>query len=167
MAEEYLLSISSNTFKVAIVRPPLVYGPRVKGNMIKLLQLAEKNIILPLGNIGNKRSMVFIDNLVALINNIINKQASGIFIAGDARPISTDELVCLMRRFLHNNSRLVSIPAFLRTIIKKVKPALYVRLFGSFVVDNGGTNKLLNFTPPYSTEYGIGKMVHWYRSKDY
>jgi UDP-glucose 4-epimerase len=166
MAEEYLLSLHSDSFRVAIVRPPLVYGPRVKGNMIKLLQLAERNIILPLGRIGNKRSMVFVDNLVALINKVITEKASGIFVAGDSRPVSTDELVVLMRKCLGRSPGLVSIPPFVRTLIRNFKPALYTRLFGSFEVDNSSTNSTLNYTPPYSTEYGIGKMVQWYKTKE-
>jgi nucleoside-diphosphate-sugar epimerase len=166
MAEEYLLSMNSDSFKVAIVRPPLVYGPGVKGNMVKLLQLAEKNIILPLGKVGNRRSMVFVDNLIALINKIIAEEASGIFIAGDSRPVSTDELVGLIRKSMNKSASLVSIPAFFRTMIRNLKPALYTRLFGSFEVDNSRTNSTLKFVPPYSTEYGIDKMVQWYKSKE-
>ena len=149
-AEQYLLSITSEVFKVAIVRPPLVYGPEVKGNMNKLLHLANKRLPLPLGNINNARSMVYIDNLVELINTIILKKAIGIYIAGDEKPISSDGLIKLMRKYLNNHSMLISIPLFARRIIKKIKPALYVRLFGSYVVDNSSSNKALDFIPPFS-----------------
>jgi UDP-glucose 4-epimerase len=161
-AEHYLQSISSPDFKVAIVRPPLVYGPEVKGNMIRLLELASKNIPLPLGKTNNARSMVFLDNLVALIDKIIGEEASGLFIAGDERPLSTDELVTAIRSNLGNTSGLVSIPVFMRPLIRKIKPALYTRLFGSFVVDNKGSNQRLNFTPPFSSEEGISVMTRWY-----
>jgi UDP-glucose 4-epimerase len=165
MAEEYLLSISSDLFKVAIIRPPLVYGPRVKGNMVRLLQLADRGIPLPFGNTGNQRSMVFVGNLIALINKVIVEKAAGIFIAGDAKPIATDELIRLMRKYLGNDAGLISIPAPLRSAIRYARPSLYTRLFGSFVVDNNTTNKVLSFAPPFSCEDGVREMAAWYKSK--
>ncbi len=162
-AEEFLLSVQSEKFKTAIIRPPLVYGPGVKGNMIKLLQLASKKIPLPLGNTRNARSMVFIDNLIELINTVIEQKAAGVFIAGDREPIATDKLILIMRKYLGVNSGLLSVPFMLRKLVKKIKPALYVRLFGSFVVNNGNTNRSLNFVPPYTIEHGLEQMVKWYR----
>jgi nucleoside-diphosphate-sugar epimerase len=161
-AEQFLLTLDSPDFIVSIIRPPLIYGPGVKGNMIKLLQLAFKKYPLFLGNINNARTMVFVDNLIELINTIALKSRAGIFIAGDIQPISTSSLVRFMRSNLKNNSRLISIPGFLRQLIRRFKPALYLRLFGSFVVDNTNTNKQLEFTPPYTTEYGIQKMTKWF-----
>jgi nucleoside-diphosphate-sugar epimerase len=162
-AEQYLLSLASDSFTIAIVRPPLVYGPEVKGNMARLLQLANKNYLLPFGNSRNARSMVFIDNLLALINHIIEKRTGGIYLAGDRQPLSTDELIWLIRKYLGKKKGLVSIPIPLRNLIKKVKPALYIRLFGSFVADNKATNRQLDFTPPYTTEQGVAEMVNWFK----
>ncbi len=162
MAEEYLRSIESDQFKVAIVRPPLVYGPRVKGNMIRFLRLAEKNIPLPFGGDANQRSMVFIDNLVALINRIIETGASGTFVAGDRQPLSTGKLMSLIRGSMKKRAGLVTVPSVGRNILKSVSPKLFNRLFGSFVIDNSNTNKVLAFTPPVSTEEGIRQMVNWY-----
>jgi len=163
-AEKYLQSIETKDFKIAIIRPPLVYGPEVKGNMIRLLQLANKKWPLPMGRINNARSMVFVDNLIELINTIIDKEASGVFIAGDPEPLSTSELIGLIRKNLGNKSGLIGIPGAIRKLIKRAKPALYTRLFGSFVVDNSITNAKLHFVPPYSTEQGIKQMVDWFKS---
>jgi len=55
----------------------------VKGNLIRLLELASKNIPLPPGKTNNARFSVLLDNLVALIDKIIGEKASGLFIAGD------------------------------------------------------------------------------------
>jgi nucleoside-diphosphate-sugar epimerase len=131
--------------------------------MIRLLQLANKNYPLPFGNSRNARSMVYIDNLVALINHIIEQKAAGIFLAGDQRPLATDELIGLIRKYLGKSRRLVTVPGPLRTIIKKSRPALYTRLFGSFVADNTGTNRQLGFTAPYTTEQGVAEMVNWFK----
>ncbi|MEO5891090.1 MAG: NAD-dependent epimerase/dehydratase family protein [Ferruginibacter sp.] len=162
-AEQYLQSIQTDTFQVAIVRPPLVYGPGVKGNMIRLMQLADKNIPLPFGNIKNARSMVFVDNLIALINKIVEQKAAGVFIAGDAAPISTSQLLWYIKSGLGRKPHLLSVPLIVRKVLMKVRPALYLRLFGSFVVDNRITNDKLDFIPPYSTQFGIEQMAKWFK----
>jgi nucleoside-diphosphate-sugar epimerase len=165
-AEAYLQSIGSGSFKVAIIRPPLVYGPEVKGNMIRLLQLANKKYPLPFGRSGNARSMVFVDNLIELINTIIEQQEEGIFVAGDREPIATDRLILMIRKYLSNSNRLLSVPGPFRVVLRKLKPGLYTRLFGSFVVDNSSSNMRLHFTPPYTTEYGVEQMVKWFRKQN-
>lgn len=157
-AEQFVKTLQYQNFKVAIVRPPMVYGKGVKGNMDKLIALCNKNYPLPFGNIGNLRTMVFVDNLVELLNTIIDQQAQGIFIPGDKKPISTNDLIVLIRKALGKEPKLISIPKFLRSIIKTFKPAFHKRLFGSFVIDTRNTNATLNFVPPYSTEFGISEM---------
>lgn len=165
MAEQYLQAMQSNDFTVSIVRPPVVYGPGVKGNIIRLVDVIYKERPLPLGNTGNRRSMVFLDNLIELIHSIIDKRAPGIFIPGDERPVSTDEFIRLVCKHSGKKANLVTIPGFLRNLMRLIKPGLYKRLFGSFVIDNTGTNKKLQFTPPYTTEYGIGQMIQWYKNR--
>jgi UDP-glucose 4-epimerase len=165
-AEQFLRGLESLDFKIAIIRPPLVYGPQVKGNMIKLLQLAKKKYPLPFRNIKNARSMVYVDNLIELINTIIIKEARGIYIAGDGLPVSTTELVMLIRKHMgYHRYSLFSIPILVRKMIHKIKPALFARLFGSFVADNTNSNNKLNFMPPYSTSQGIAETVKWYIQK--
>jgi nucleoside-diphosphate-sugar epimerase len=159
-AEQYLQSMQADSFSVSIIRPPLVYGPGVKGNMNKLIELAARNYPLPFGNINNARSMVFVDNLIAMINKIIDKQAAGVFIAGDQSPVSTTELLLRLRTALGKKAGLISIPLFIRQLLKRIKPGLYSRLFGSFVIDNASTNKKLDFSPPYTTSFGIQQMVN-------
>ncbi len=157
-AEQFLQTIQDENFKVAIVRPPMVYGAGVKGNMDRLIHLCQKKYPLPLGNIGNLRTMVFVDNLVEVLNAIIDYKAAGIFIPGDKKPISTDALIMMIKQSLGEKNNLIAIPSFLRKIIKFFKPALYKRLFGSFVIDTKATNGKLNFVPPFSTEFGIDVM---------
>ncbi len=157
-AEQYVLAQSN--IKVAIIRPPLVYGVGVKGNMQRIVALVKKKNWLPFGNINNKRSMVYVGNLTALINTIINQQATGLFVAGDATPQSTTQLVQTVAIAANKNIKLIAIPTLLRSLIKRIKPTLYIRLFGDFYVDNTNTNKQLNFTPPFTFQEGINKMVN-------
>ncbi len=165
MAEKYLQSIQNEAFKVAIVRPPMVYGPGAKGNIIKLMQLASTKYPLPFGNIQNLRSVVFIDNLVLLLRTIIEQKAFGIFIGGDQQPVSSSFLIKEIRKNLHKEPLLFPIPHFIRGLIKKRKPALYHRLFGSFIINTTYTNQQLAYEPPFTTAYGISKMVEWYNNK--
>lgn len=162
-AEQHLQSLQSDSFTVSIVRPPVVYGPGVKGNILRLLDAIHKGRPLPLGKTGNQRTVVFLDNLIELIHRIIDKRESGIFIPGDARPVSTDELIRTMSEKAGKKITLLSIPGIMRSMMKMVKPGLYKRLFGSFVIDTSGTNRRLDFTPPYSTQQGIADMVNWYK----
>jgi UDP-glucose 4-epimerase len=157
MAEQFL--IQQNHPVVSIIRPPLIYGPGVKGNMKKIMELCNSNKLLPFANIHNKRSVVFVDNLIDLIETVLRLQKPGVFVAGDIQPVSTTALVATIRKAMHKKRNLFSIPFFLRGVIKKAKPALYTRLFGSFYVSNKVTNQQLNFTPKHSTENGIAAMV--------
>lgn len=166
-AELFLLGMQQPAFAVAILRPPVVYGPEVKGNIIRLLKLADTGYPLPFGKTGNLRSMVFIDNLVELINVIIDQKATGIFLAGDQQPLSTDQLIFSMRQALGRPKRLVAVPGVFRKLVKKMRPALYSRLFGSFLVNPADTNQRLKFVPPYTSADGIGKMVDWYKEQHY
>jgi nucleoside-diphosphate-sugar epimerase len=163
-AEQILRGLENDAFKVAIVRPPLVYGASVKGNMLKIMSLATKPYPLPLKGINNQRSMVFVDNLVALFNAITENQASGVFIAGDRKPLSTSQLFETISNAMGKKPLWFKVPQWGIYLLKSIKPALVSRLFGSFVVDNTQTNKVLNFLPPYTAEEGITQMVNWYKT---
>jgi nucleoside-diphosphate-sugar epimerase len=162
-AEQYLLA-QTNTI-VSIVRPPLIYGPGVKGNMQKIMELCNSNKPLPFANIQNKRSMVYVDNLIELINAITFQKKAGVFIGGDVVPLSTTTLVAEIRSALGKKRNLFSIPIFVRKLLKKLKPALYIRLFGSFYVDTTVTNRVLNFVPKYESKDGIASMVKEFLNK--
>lgn len=161
-AEEALRQMEDDNFTVSIIRPPLVYGPKVKGNMIRFLNLAQKNLPIPFRGIENQRSMVFLDNLVELINKVIDTKTSGVFIAGDKKPISTSDLLGGMYEGLGIQPRWFKIPSVGVSLLNALKPELVKRLFGSFVIDNQETNKILDFAPPYSSKEGIKSMTNWF-----
>jgi nucleoside-diphosphate-sugar epimerase len=162
-AEKLLLGLQDENFKIAIVRSPLVYGVGVKANMYNLVKLVNRFFVLPLGEIDNVRSMVYVGNLVALLKHVIHIQASGIFIAGDQEPLSTTRLVQLIAEASNKSVVLFKVPIFMISVMKKVRPSIVDRLFGSLELDNTSTNKRLNFVPPYSSEDGIREMVQWYK----
>lgn len=164
-AEKYLESIENEKFKVAIIRTPLVYGPRVKGNLIRLLELSDRNWPLPFGEINNRRTMVYVDNLIELVNKIIDKRAQGLFLAGDRSPVSTTKLISEIRKNLSQKSNLFELPKIFRQVFSMVKPELSKRLFGSLEIDTKFTFKKLDFIPPFSIEEGISEMTQWYKDK--
>jgi nucleoside-diphosphate-sugar epimerase len=163
-AEKLIRSLEDESFKVAIVRSPLVYGPGVKANMLSLVKLVDRVPILPFGGINNLRSMVYVGNLVALLKHIIEKQVSGVFIAGDRSPLSTMDLAELISKALGKKRVLIQFPKFVLNVANLFKPTYVYRLFGSIVLDNSSTNKSLEFLPPYTSEEGILDMVNWYKS---
>jgi nucleoside-diphosphate-sugar epimerase len=162
-AERFLQSIETPNFVVSIIRPPLIYGPRVKGNLIQFLKLADSSLPLPFANIANNRTMVYLDNLIEMVNTLTYQKQSGIFLSADANPISTTFLIGEMRKKMNRPTRLFSMPAPLKWVLKKVKPDMYIRLYGSLEMDARDTFKRLNFTPPHTIEQGIGEMVKWYK----
>jgi len=162
-AEQDLLALQAENFRMAIIRTPIVYGPRVKGNLHRIMGLAEKRLPLPFANIQNQRSMVFVDNLIAMVQQIITVQAQGIFLPSDKEPISTTKLVSLIREELGMKPNLFSLPSLARQLLQRLKPALYIRLFDSLLLDNTSSNERLHFSPPFATEYGIKEMVKSYK----
>lgn len=161
-AEKFLERIVDKNMAIAIIRPPLVYGPGVKANMLNLMKICAKNIWLPFKGIDNKRTMVFIDNLIEMINTIIDKTSSGIFMAGDADPVSTTKLVRSIRKSMGRSENLISIPNPLRSLLKILKPGLYSRLFMNLEAEVNDSFSRLGYVPPYTTEEGIDTMVKWF-----
>lgn len=164
-AELALKELEDQHFTVSVIRTPLVYGQDVRSNMLSLIKLVERFPVLPLGKIENKRSFTSAQNLVAFIDRIIEKKASGVFIAKDEKDLSTTELVTLLSNYLDKRVRLIHIPEFLITLSKKVYPRVFDRLYGSFFLENEKTLKQLDFKPPLSIEEGLEKMIESYQKK--
>lgn len=164
-AELALKELEDSNFTVSIVRTPLVYGENVKANMRSIIKLVEKFPILPLAEVDNKRSFTSVENLVAFIDRIIEKRASGVFIAKDEKGLSTTELVKLISQYLERKLILFSIPRFIIRICTFVYPKIFDRLYGSFEMENKKTLEKLDFLPPLTVEEGIKKMILSYRSQ--
>ncbi len=161
-AEKELLKLNSTQFVVSVIRPPLIYGPGVKANMKNIVRLVDKFPVLPLGKIENKRSMCSVQNLIQLIDCVADRKKTGIFLASDKEPISTTDLCKLIAKHLNKNCLLVSLPTFLRQLLKHMSPGHFERLFGSLEVNNNFTQHELDFHPQLSTDQGIEKMVLHY-----
>jgi len=157
-AEQELLKLEDESFKVSIIRTPIVYGYGVKANIKSLINLVNKVPLLPFGKIENKRSMVYIGNLCYLVDVVIEQQKSGIFLASDDQPLSTSRLIELIAKNLDKKIYLVKIP-FFESLLKILKPSFHKRLYGSLEIDNSITKEKLNLKNPYSVEEGIRFMI--------
>lgn len=163
-AEKALQRLEDKDFIISIVRTPLVYGPRVKANVFNIMKLLKSFPYLPFANIANQRSMVYIRNLIQLIEIIIDKRASGVFIASDPEPVSSSDFFTLISQNLHNKTRLFHLPGFPQ-LLRIFKPNTFQKLYRDMCVDASQTQKRLGFSPRYTTQEGIAKMVEWYKNE--
>lgn len=159
-AEDGLRQLAANSgMELVIIRPPLVYGPGVKGNFSSLLAIAKKNLPLPLGAIHNQRSMVALANLVDLIITCIRhpQAANQTFLVSDGDDISTSQLLAMMTLVAGKSPRLLSVPMSWLRLLGRVtgKQAVIERLCGNLLVDISHTKATLGWQPPISVEEGI------------
>jgi UDP-glucose 4-epimerase len=161
-AEKALQKLENENFIVSIIRTPLVYGEGVKANMISLVKLVDGFPVLPFGKIDNRRNFTFAENLVGYIDRIILKGASGTFITMDDRSHSTTELVDYISKSLGKNVLLFKLPKVVLKFGYFFAAEKLDRLFGSLEFENIRTRQELDYTPPFSTEEGIEKMVKFY-----
>ncbi|MCD4668196.1 MAG: epimerase, partial [Sulfurimonas sp.] len=154
--------LEDDSFKVSIIRTPIVYGYGVKANIKSLINLVDKVPILPFDDIKNKRSMVYVGNLCYLIDEIIIQEKAGVFLASDDEPLSTSKLIELIANGLNKKVYFVKIP-FFESLLKLVKPSFHKRLYESLEVDNTKSMQRLfgedKSSLPYSVEDGIRLML--------
>ncbi|NOZ37740.1 MAG: NAD-dependent epimerase/dehydratase family protein [Gammaproteobacteria bacterium] len=167
-AEQGLMEIGkASAMEMVIIRPVLVYGPGVKGNVLRLLQLIEKGMPLPFKGVNNRRSLLALDNLIDLI--ILCSQhpaaANQIFLATDGNDISTERLVKLCADSMHRQPRLFGVPIVFRRTLARLSPRvrkLERRLYGSLQADSSKARILLNWQPPKSVAQGLADTVDGY-----
>jgi UDP-glucose 4-epimerase len=170
-AEAGLKLISDETgMEVVIIRPPLVYGPGVKANFAAMLKLISTGIPLPFGCINqNKRSMVYVDNLISLIVECINNPnaANNTFLVSDDDDLSTKDFVKGLSVGLGKSALMLPVPNVLFSIVGKVlgKSAIIDRLCGSLQVDINHTKDTLNWQPPYSVEQGFAATAKYFKNQ--
>lgn len=159
-AERALLSLSaSSPIETVIIRPPLVYGPGVKANFYKLMQLIHRGYPLPFGSIHNLRSLVSLDNLVDLITVCIDHPdaANEIFLVSDGEDISTHELVKVIAQSMGQPDRQFKIPCswltFAAALFRKNDVAR--RLVGNLQVNIEKTQKTLGWQPTVTIKDAI------------
>jgi nucleoside-diphosphate-sugar epimerase len=158
-AELGLKKLESTDFTVSIVRTPIVYGPGVTANILKLIKLIKTSPVLPFRQVNNNRHYTYVVNLIGFIDRIIERRASGIFIAMDDKALSTTELVMNLSYLLHQKPVLFRLPEFVIKVGVTLMPDIFERLYRSFYMDNTKTKRILDYSPPYSTAEGLTEMI--------
>jgi nucleoside-diphosphate-sugar epimerase len=167
-AEEALRSIGVKTgLEIVIVRPPLVYGPGVRANFLRLTSLAARGIPIPLPNIGNRRSLIGVDNLADFLVRCVShpEAADETFMVSDGEDVSTRELVVRLAQALGRSARFLPVPEFALRLAARLagKEAALNRLLGSLVVDSGKARQELGWMPPVALDSGLAATARWYQ----
>ena len=163
-AEEVLKAICSQTgMEYVIIRPPLIYGPGVKANYRKLIDLVKKGIPLPFGCVSNQRSMLALDNLIDFIILVVTdpRAANQTFLLSDGQDLSSKELVTKIALALGLAPRVLPVPTILLKVLGFLlgKRAAVKRLLGSLQIDSTKARKLLGWIPPVTAEEGISSTI--------
>lgn len=166
-AEQGLIDLARETgMEVVIIRPPLVYGPGVKGNFASLVRWVRKGIPLPLGAVHNRRSLVALENLVDFIAVCADSgrsplAANEVFLISDGEDVSTNGLLRKVANAYNVAPRLMPIPAlWIRTVARLLgKRAVADRLLGSLVVDSSKAWDLLGWKPVVSMDEQLKMMA--------
>jgi nucleoside-diphosphate-sugar epimerase len=153
-AEDALLEVKP--LEKTILRPPLVYGPRVKANFLALMRAIDRGWPLPLASIRNRRSLVYVGNLCDAIRACLEapKAPGNTYAVSDGEPLSTPELCRALGAALGRPARLLPFPPALLPV---------ARLTGSLVVDDAALRGDTGWKPPFTPAEGLRATADWYR----
>jgi nucleoside-diphosphate-sugar epimerase len=154
--------IAESGVPFTMLRPAVVYGKGVKGNIASLATLAKTPMPLPFAGLDNRRSLLALDNFISAISLALTSKsaANETFLVADAEPISVADLVAAMREGLHRPPHLVKVPlGGVRRLMKSFgREAEWERISGNFIID---ASKLMSigWRPQVATGEGIAKMM--------
>jgi nucleoside-diphosphate-sugar epimerase len=158
-AETSLAELAPRTrLELVILRPPLVYGPRVRANFLALMRAIAKGWPLPLASIDNRRSLVYVGNLCDAIAACVESPAAAgrTFYVRDGEAVSTPRLCRAIGEALGKPARLFRFPP-------RLLP--FQKLTRSLEVNDTELRRSLAWRPPFSMEEGLRATAQWYRSR--
>ncbi|MEX1200854.1 MAG: SDR family oxidoreductase [Methylophaga sp.] len=163
-AETGLMKLAEETgMEIVIIRPPLIYGPGVKGNLASMQHWIARGIPLPLGAVHNQRSLLALENLVDFICHCIDdrRAANQIFVISDGEDISTTELIHKLAAAQGKKPRLLPVPAKMMRFTAGLlgKSGVAERLFGSLQIDSRKARDLLGWSPKLTIDEQLKKMA--------
>ena len=168
-AERLLYEIAAGSgMELAVLRPPLVYGPGVKANFLRLLHWVDSGWPLPLGAVRNRRSLIYVGNLAdSIVRAVKHPQAAGAtFLVSDAEDVSTPELIGHIAHALGRTSRLLSVPPRWLHLAGRLsgRTEAVQRLTGNLAVDCSAIQSRLGWKPPFTLAQGLAETALWFQS---
>jgi len=175
---EALLAERGRELEVRTVslRFPLMYGPGVRANMLQLFRMVARGVPLPLGQVDNRRSLLFVGNAAAALEAAAqDDNARGSYFVSDGQDLSAPELVRAIARAFGRRPRLIPMPPALFRLAGRIGDELAPwlrlpvtssrvgRLLDSLQVDTCRFRRELGFVPPYSVDAGMLETARWYR----
>ncbi len=169
-AEQGLRDLAERTgLELVVLRFPLVYGPGVGANFLRMIRMVDRGLPLPFGRVQNRRSLVYVKNLSdAIAACLTHLGAAGkTFLVSDGEDVSTPELIRRLARALGRSDPLVAVPVkWLRWAGMLAGRRKEVdRLLGSLIVDSSAVRQDLGWSPPFSMGVGLAETVQWYRGQ--
>ncbi|MDR5658768.1 NAD-dependent epimerase/dehydratase family protein [Serpentinicella sp. ANB-PHB4] len=129
-AEGLINKLQDDSFIVATLRPPMVYGKGCRGNYPRLVGLALKTPIFP--KVDNKRSMIYIDNLSELVKQLIDNRSGGLFFPQNAEYVNTSEIVRLIAEV--HGKKIMTTKLF-NPLLRLLNVSTVNKVFGDLVYD--------------------------------
>jgi len=166
-AEQMLRAIAADSHMEAVVlRPPLLYGPGVKGNFLGLMRVIDRGLPLPLASIHNRRSLLYIGSLIdAIMLCLNNPMAAGkTYLLADSEGVSTPDLIRGIASALRKPARLLPFPPALLKFAGALagKTESVSRLLGSLQIDASSIRRELNWQPCADMARGLAETARWY-----
>jgi Nucleoside-diphosphate-sugar epimerases len=153
--------------EVVVLRPPLIYGPGVRANFLRLMTLVDRGWPLPFGGVRNHRDLLYLGNLVdAILTAVVHPAAKNkTFLLSDNQCVTTPELVRRIASALERPARLWSVSEKCLRLAGRVigKGATVDRVLGSMRVDSRLIHRDLGWSPPFSMQEGLRETAKWYR----
>jgi nucleoside-diphosphate-sugar epimerase len=167
-AEGLVLAAARDGVEPVVLRPPLVYGPGVQGNFLRLLEAVSRGIPLPLGSVNNARSMISVANLASVVQFGLEKPgATGeVFHVTDDTTLSTPQLISRLADLMHRPVRLLPVPVSLLRVGGRLlgRAGEVNRLVSSLTVSSAKARHVLGWVAPQSVEEGLRDTVTWFRA---
>ncbi|NLA27307.1 MAG: NAD-dependent epimerase/dehydratase family protein [Firmicutes bacterium] len=141
-AEKGLKDLESDSFKVTILRPPMIYGKGSKGNYPKLSKAAQKMPLFP--DLDNRRSMLHIDNLCAFIKALIDHEEGGLFFPQNREYVKTSEMARLIAEAYGKKLRLTGLFNPLLKLMRR-RVGIVEKVFGNLVYEQSMSEYRVNY----------------------
>lgn len=133
-AEQAISPLSSEDFKICILRPPMVYGPGCKGNFQTVVKIVKKSPIFP--NVKNERSMIYIDNLSSFVKYCVDVILSEVYYPQNKEYMCTSKMALWIGEKIQKKIYLEFITGIFIKCLGLVYPVIR-KAFGSLIYDMG------------------------------